>query len=482
MALNIFETPSLLTDSAAGKATYVAAPDVNRLRTNALFLDMLTLRGRTAWTDTLIPSELYGGSPFEITACSFQFRTGMTTATFLIYSVIPGGTHTARVFFDGVQVTTAVLTGGGSGGFQTINVTLSGLTDYQIVDVIIDVTVVSSSTPATYRVVDAYVHPLTGVYTTAYPGVPTFGTVNASALNQLANAQIWVWNRVALAHQPVFMGLLLHVAHAYVSTKIIWTGSAVRANNANRLYVAVGAQVVTNVAEFWRLTIGTTSGGVDIVVDSPTFTLGPYQQLHLFDVDISARSDGVPFPIELRQHVITAGAGSQQGTRFTLFGIFTARNSAPAITVPAISQPRESLTYALLQTRLTQIATLTNNAAVRVQAAADIFNRVRCFRWRPGLDAGQRQVFKDTMVAIVTRRTDAIWVRGKNVKLGYGAIKVTRIMNDPWTYEFQYSHDLTSGDEVQNKLIYLDTFEGLFPGVDMFFHGEDLRYVAEHWG
>lgn len=481
MSLNTFEPSPPFVDSAAGKNTFVAAADLNRLRQNALFLNMLTLKGHSAWTDTLFPSENYGGSPFLITNCSFQYRTGMTTASFVIYSVIPGGTHTARVRFNGTQVATAALTGGVGGGTQNINVTISGMsfTDYQIVDVEIDVAVTGSSTPATYRVFDAYVAPLASVYAPSYGGVPTFGTVNANNLNQLANAQQWLMERLLIAQQPGLMTDMIFSLHGYVSTKIAWSGSLTRQNGATRLYVAVGLEVVTNAAEFLRLHV---FGSMNATFDSPIFSAYPGQQLYLFDIDVSSQPTNTAFAVALVQHVTTANATSQQGTRITIYQVEVRHASPPAITVPAISSPRESLTYSALQTRLNQIATITNTAAGRISSEFDLFNRQRMFRWSPGLDAGQRTTFKDVLITRVHRTTDAIWVRGKNVKAGWGNRRINRVWNDPWTQEFQYTADVISGDSVQDKLIYLDTLEGLFPGVDLWIFGDDVRYVAESWG
>lgn len=478
MAFSTYEPPPVFINSAAGKGAYMSAADVNLLRSNAAFLDMLSYRSRRAFTDQIKLLDQYGNNPSPLFDGSFQFRTGMTTATFTVYAQTTSGTHTLRISFDGVLRSTTVLTGGAGGTTQTVTITLTslGLTDYQIVDVTSAITWTSAI--GTYRMIDAYVSPASATVSGSWPGVPTFGAVNATNLNQLANAQISLMDRINAAQTHGLMAGFLYPAHAYASTKLLFAGSISRSNGADRLRIEVGVYVTTNVAE--RVDVLLFSP--DVTVNGPSWGPSADQIQYLFDIDISSRTADVPFAFAINQ-VVTTGSPDgpgQIGSRYIFYSIHTARASYSAPTLPALMSPRQSLTYTALQTALNQIATATLNAYNRVNGSPDIFDRIRMFRWRPGSDEGERTALKDVYLGVSHRRGDAVWVRGKNVSLCYDHIQLDRKGDQLWGYEFAHQEQVISGESVDNKLIYLDSLPGLFPGMTYWIVGDDIRFLGEH--
>ncbi len=123
----------------------------------------------------------------------FQFRTGMTTATFIIYSkqVSGQGATDMVIYFDDVEVDrySSAIGGLNVGGYAGRNITISslGYVDNQIITVRVSPEGTSAEKGTQY-VFDAYVGPLSNVSIGSWPGIPSFGTVDATKLNQLANA------------------------------------------------------------------------------------------------------------------------------------------------------------------------------------------------------------------------------------------------------------------------------------------------------
>lgn len=478
MAFSTYESPPTFADTATDKETFVSAADLNLLRQNAAFLDMLSYRGRRAFTDQIKLLDQYGIDPSPLFSGSFQFRTGLEDAVFSVYALTTSGTHTCRISFDGLLQSTTVLTGGAGGTTQSITIAIDtlGYTDYQIVDVTIEVDWTSAI--GQYRMIDAYVTPASAIVASSWPGVPTFGTVNAANLNQLANAQIHLMDRINAAQTHGLMAGFLYPGQTWVTRTLLYAGSISKSNGADRLRIAMGVYVTTNAQERIEVTLFSPTA----TTNGPTWTPGNDQIQYLFDIDISARTADTPFAFAIEQVVLTgspAGPG-QVGSRFIIYDIYTARASYSAPTLPALMSPRESLTYSTLQTRLGQIGTAVSNAYARVNGSPDVFNRIRLFRWRPGVDEGERTAHKDDYLCVSHRRGDALWVRGKNMTINYDHIQLDRRGDQPWGYEFKHSEQVISGDSVDNKLIYLDSLPGLYPGMTYWVSGDDIRFLGEH--
>lgn len=475
-----YEQPATFVDSTADKPFYLTAPDLNVLRTNAWFLDGLSQRWRQGHTDQITFLDRFGGNPCPLFAGSFQFRTGMTTLTFKAYQWgLSGQTHTLTITVNGVVRHTVALQ---ESTAQTINLTMTawGFTDYQIVDVKATVSRTVGVEPGYYRMQDAYVGPFSATYTTSWPGVPTFGAITAANLNQLANAQIHLMERINQVPIPGFMTTFLYPMHQYVSERNLWEGSLSRAANITTLYIVVKAFVVTNLQERLRVQ---WSYPTSVTVYGPTWTSQLDNYNYAFGIDVSSWPIDVPVTVTITQEVLAVPADNRYGqpSRYSLFGVFTGPSALSQPTLPALMQPLDQVTFATLQTRLNQIATATLNAYNRVINAPDIFNRVRLFRHSPAPSDEHRTFQRYTWLSHGSRVGDALWVRGKNVTISYGVPRLIRSGGErDWQTEFQYEESLISGDTVADKLIYLDSLKGLHAGMDYWIGGDDLRYVGAH--
>ncbi len=457
-----------------------AAPEIESLAQNALLLDGLSYRGRApAHHETRVLND-NGGNPAPIGRWSFQYRTGLTTATFVIgYNQgVEARSATLQISFNGSSVlSTTLLT-----STNTYTVTLTGLgySDYQFVDVVITVQT-GSGTPAEwdgtniFRLYDAYVSPVVSILG-SWPGVPTFGAISTANLAQLASAIDWLMQWLTVATPPVLMTQQYRGLASWATTDYIWQGGIAKSNGCDRLMIGVGHITRTNVSEHLEIFINDV-----LVVTGPTWTAGDAGDYN-FDIDISSYSDGVLFALRI-MFVCVTGAPDNVGwleSRLIISTIHTQRATYTPATPPTASTIRESITFGTLQSRLNAIGTIVGDVYTRMAAATDVFNRNRMFRWMPAVDDGQRAYFALSHLYIpgTWRNGDALWVRGKNLKIAYGPRQVKADADNAYIVSWAYEEDLISGsDEVQDVLVYLDSFPGLVPGMAYHVLGEDVRAV-----
>ena len=450
--------------------------DVNLARNNALALDAATLIGRRAFTDQISYLAASSFNPSPLFRGGFQFRTGLTTLTIVIVATIPGSTHTARVYVNnaGSPTTTQALTT----GTNTINVTISGLgfQDGWVIDVDIDVQRTSGAIGA-YEVRDAYVSPYSATPFSAWPGVPTFGAISAANLNQLGSALEHLRQRVWYMPYPAPVGILWRPLHAHgPSTRQLWRGSIARSNGANRLDMTIGYLNTNTPAEKMHLYINGS-----LVASTPTISTGNVGA-YTFSVDLSGYGNETVLQLELVQEVITELATvGQVGTRWSLRWGETIIASPTYATPPATSTVRESLTFTALQSRLNAIGTILSTVKSRIDAAPDLFNRVRLFRMMPVLDDTQRAYFRPQMVTRSLRWRDVLVVKGKGVKLHWGQLRTTKTDTAIWEWETTRSQELVGGESVEVKQIHLDMLPGLMPGTFYSATGDDVRFIGENF-
>lgn len=457
-----------------------AAPDLNELREDVLLLDMLSYRGRVPYTDQTRILNDNGGNPAPLGRMSFQFRTGMTTATFVIgYTQGPMlKSATLQISLNGVSaLSTALLT---STNTYTITLTGRGYTDYQFIDVIAQVQT-GTGVPADwdggniFRVYDAYVSPINAVVTTSWPGVPTFGSDSAANLAQLASAIDWLMTRLTVTTPPVFFTHQYRGFASWASTDLVWQGGIAKSNGCDRLEIGVGHVTLTNVSEHLEIFINDI-----LVVTGPTWTVGDSGNYN-FDIDISAYADGTLFALRI-MFVCVTGSSAPSGwkeSRIIISTIHTQRATYTPATPPTVSTIRESITFATLQSRLNAIGTIATNVYNRIQAATDVFDRIRMFRWMPAVDDGQRAYFASQNLYMpgTWRAFDALWVRGSNLKIGYGPRIIEPTDDNAYAFTWTYEQELISGDEVRDVIVYLDSFQGLYPGMPFYILGADCRAV-----
>jgi hypothetical protein len=452
--------------------------DLNLLWRNSMTLDSMSLTGRRAWTDQAYELDRAGGNPSPLCKAAFQFRTGLTTLTIVIFGT-NASSDTARVFLNGTQVTTQVL----NNTDQTITITLTGrgYTDKQIIEVEIDVTRTANTSPGTYAVRDAYVSPASGIVGSS-PGVPTFGALSAANLQQLADMEQWLFDRMNAISMPLFQGQLYRPRHGHVSTALVWRGSLARGNGASRLSCVLGYQNTNTPSERVALLIAPAGGSYTEVATTPTITPGMVGS-HTFNVDLSGYTNEARLNVKLEQIVNSAFVG--QGGVPTTWGLrhIETTNTGWTFTTPlGLSQPRESLSFSTLQSRLNSIGSLLTTIAGRLSGAADVWDRIRLFRQSPTLNDFQRSFYKLILLPRSRRKTDGLWLKGKGVSIGYGALTVEPELQSGLTvWKPQWSEQVIGGDAVEEKFIGLDSLPGLVGGTLYYVYGEDVRYAAEVW-
>ena len=424
----------------------------------------------------------------------FQYRVGLTTATMVIYSkeVSGEGEHDIVIYFNDVEVDRydAAVNGYNVGGFSGRNIAINtlGYTDFQIITVRVTAEPRAGggdddATKGQQWVFDAYVHPLSGISIGSWPGIPSFGVVNATRLNQLANAEDYLANRLSIVPIPLSMGY------------IQWMGTnnpkfpdfryfTARATNGNR-------RIKTNVYYICQQ----TSASIRLTVGSVSWTSGPYTkgQKVLIQFDQDMITAGLSFDTDyfsyISEVVHTPGSNSDGNGGFIFsridngpirFGANSYGFSAPM----SPSAIHESLTYSALQTRLNNIATVVNNVYSTINANPRVFDRASMVRARYGITAEQSEYWATTFVPSIYRQGDVLWVKGQGLKIAYGPVtqkpKSDSKPNDVWEYSFLYEKELLDGDKISQQFFYLDQFEGLFPGMRYYIIGKDIIYAAEH--
>jgi hypothetical protein len=452
--------------------------DIMLLRQNAMTLDSMSLKGRDAWTDMAYEFGPTQHNPMSVCRASFQFRTGLTTLTIVAY-----GTNTSsdtfKTYLNGVLRSTVSTTGAD----QTITITLTGLgfTDKQIVEVEIIAERASQAVVPTYSIRDAYVSPASGIVGSS-PGAPSFGAISAANLQQLADFEQWLFDRMNAVSMPLFQGQLYRPLNIHVSSTLLWRGSLARGNGAARLSCVLGYVNTNTPSERVALSISTGAAYTEVAT-TPTITAGQVGA-HTFDVDLSAYSDAQRLHIRLDQIVNTAFAGEQGAlpTRWSLRQMETTNNGWTFATPAAYSTPRESLTFSALQGRLNSIVSCLSTVASRISGSADTWDRIRLYRQNPVVSDYHRSFFKLVLLTRSRRATDGLWLRGKGITIGYGALTAKpELESGQVVWEPERSEQVIGGDVIEDKFIGLDMLPGMPGGTLYYVYGEDLRYAAEVW-
>jgi hypothetical protein len=458
---------------------------VEGLAVNGRTSDMVSRRGRTAWTDyisifsTDFPDD-DGVSPTDLGKASFQFQAGMTTLTIRMYAAAKApasysGTHTLNIYLDGVLQGSGVL----SAGYTTVTVAISGLglLADQIVEVSCEVT--WTVTQGLYRWVDAYVTPLAQSIGT-YPGVPTFGDPTLTRLDLLRTTDAWVWDRIRAVDQMALTTVLWwNGVTEPGGYKVLWSGSIAKSNLASILVVSVDYWITTNLDEEIEVVADTAGSGTFSVIDSSGSLTTSEQGTWTTQIDISSWTADAPRYLFVRAHCITkATSGRELGSFFNPAAVFTVEPTPTWLTSPAESTPAESLTYGTAKARLNQIASNLGDITARF-TGADAWNRQRCFRQPPIRNDDQRAYLKAKLCARGFRYADYLWVRGKNLSIGWGGFQDNWNLDPAAKPAFVNTKQLTSGDAIQTAHVAFDSLEGLFEGMQYFVTGDEIVYVAE---
>jgi hypothetical protein len=413
----------------------------------------------------------------------FQYHPGLTTARFRYYSATNPGSGNGHffIYFNDVLVYTATCN---QGGLVTIDIAITGLgyIEQEIVSVYIvqrdDVGSTGDVFKNTVYVLDAYVFPISGILTTAWPGVPSFGSISASNLNQLVNAENWLVTRVKLIPNTLSMSMFK------------WQGTDNPVGGSGTYFTMRAVNGNTHLYGQVYYVCNVDVGYIRIETGATTWEYGPYTKgsAQMVEIDIDLIAAGLlidtDYLTQVRERIATPDSGDpklRKNSRMTYRRLFM---GAPTHSIAAGATTRamlESLTFSTLQTDLNTIATQLAAVKARIDANPLAFNRGHMFRNRMVRGTEEMEYWEKEQIGCMIRRGALLWVKGQGLKIAYGAINVKITAdNEKWDYSFEHEVELTPSDQVRQQYFFLDSFPGLYPGQNYWIIGKDIHYAAEH--
>lgn len=466
-------------DNPGFRGSVIGAGDINILVDNAHILDEESRRGRLAFTSrTRWMSDYAYINPCRIWWGSFQYLSGLTTATIIAYASVAIGQQVV-VLFDGVEVARQAMVVGD----LTISVDISnrGYVNNQIVEV--DVLVQNGATGHHYEVRDAYVSPVESTVGFAWPGVPDFSDrATRAQLQHLSNAGDWVATALFNAREPMPMAVkfLANLDQTGQSLPVL-AGTLSRAVNNDRFAVTGYIQTPSANQETLRLYIN------DALVASETRTRGSYGPF-TFDVNVSGLDASARHTWRLEAYTDAQGPEPRGRQYYSVHWALTYRSTPwdNPYPLPPRRSAKQASTVAQWLDDLNRIRLHYANAHDRIANAADTFNRIRMFSRRfdsPNTNNEyNNEYFSLRYVPQSWRRGEGIWIRGKNVKLCYGTVTSTPPGKDNklWSYTAAFEESVTEQDKLETKYIAFDLLRGLNPG-DWYYLTGDVRGAFQVW-
>jgi len=460
-----------------------SAPALRALRRNAALVDGLSYRqmpcfDSSAGLDTYTPGYYPASGPFRDWNGYFRFRSGMTTLT------IEGSAD-----LQDTEVIKVYLNGSGTSSLSIVpadpfseDITISGLgyTDGQIVQIELKVENTGSSTAAgRYVIYDIYASPIS--YATPWPGVPTFSsTYSALKLNQLSNAAIWLFNRMAAT--PIVPNLVMRYALGSFGTspnlRPLWYGSVGRYYSNDILRIYGEFTNVTDVAQRLKVYLGGS-----LAYTSSNYGPGTWP----ISIAIAlTHTLGERIEASVWEETVTPGAVSAAWKQ-SRFSLLVRRSEAdgsgyPYATMPSDFTAATNIGATTLNGRLNALATVLSNAKARIDARPEIWGRARAVRRWFGKNGEDTQGNFDARARVgLIRQGYRLVVKGKGVSIAFGPITVP---SDPQkgpqydTHTYGKTTSVIDGDKADTRTIYLDSIEGLVPGTLYVLTG-DVQYAEE---
>lgn len=455
----------------------LSAADLNQVRDACVLLDGLTFRRLTATCSSGAQTrgdaaDWHSRGDYRQSWWGGFFRSGVTTLTIEGVSDVQLDLYLNGVFNSSQAAAPA--------GF-TKNITLTGLSDGDAV--LLEVrTNGNSSTTAGYstlqRIDDVYMSPV--VVASAWGGVPTFaGTYNAARLNQLLDAAQYIWERViAVPIIPVVGGQLVQASHRQETIRL-FDGSIGRyaSNEVLRVYGTLNCR--TN-AEHYEIDYGATT------YTSATYTAG--QDIAIAHAFTLTHTLGTRTPVRIRA-VVEDNTYRDYPSVFSSYTLLAVRSEADSAgyatqTPPVAFVADTSLSDTTLNSRLNALATMLSTAKARLDARPELWNRLRLMRRVYAKDDAQVERNARVYAGSFVRQGDRLVVRGKGVKVAYGArsLKPPEKENEPINYsDFTWAVEQSIGqqeDTVQTSIVYLDSLDGLELGMRYFLFGAGALEVG----
>lgn len=483
----------------------LSGADANTLRKNAIFLDGVTQQPITAFVEGIYAESEYFMMRNTVTLAmprawwgAFQYRSGVNTAVYEVAGPTIATNERIRIYHKKLLDPSpgTLVYDQPWPSSATISLTLSGYTDGEIVETIVEVYFPGPSYPKTgqYQVKNAYTQSLTSLTgLPTWPGVPSFGagsSVTAANLNQLSDAQDYIMTRLALVPRvPFITGMYVNGTHK----SDLWFPNNPRplhyswinkGNGQNTLIVNIDYHIY-NAQETIKIYVGGTLKYTSAVLTNNTS--GSISA----SIDLSALSDNVNYRVEIIEDVV-AGQGQAEldlyggaiiNSRFTIKTIaLTATRSYSS--TPTEFGVRESMTYSTLKSRLNTIGSATTAAYNRINNNSHLFNRARMFRKKVGVDDHQNSSLEWQSLPRNQRIGERYVVAGKSVKIAWGGYSLTAsLAEDPTNrhpYEFANEKELISSDKVEVHEGYFDEFPGLYVGSNYWILGREVSFFSEY--
>lgn len=467
-----------------------SSADFNQIRAACIDLDGYTAGRRMPVFASGAPQRdgdaaiKHSAGDYRIWWGAFRWTTGMDTLT------VEGETadYNLLVYLDASLEATIT---GGSTFSEDIDIS-AGFTDGQIVTVNIFTSGNPDNDPrdptdytSLFRIDDIYAHPIEVAST--WPGVPTFsGTFNAARFNQLLDAATYIWDRVRAVPIVPFISTIYTLATHRQETLQMFDGSVGR-YAANEVFRVVGTLNCRTNAEHYEIEYGGTT------YTSATYTAG--QNVAISHPFALTQTLGTRIPVYIRAVVeddfYIDNAGIFSTYSFTVMRSEADGDGYATATPPSVWTAGESIAVGALNSRLNALATMLDDAKARLDATPELWNRARAARRPFAKDETQHTRNYKRHAMLFQRQGGVLIVRGKGIKIGYGAITVKppavkgeQLEPVNWSdFSFAFEQSVGSeGDTVQTHTVMLDSLPGLRPTMLYYVFGPSIEFAAEYVG
>jgi hypothetical protein len=464
--------------------TALSAEATNQLITAAEQLDGWSYRMMAATassaTNESVTYNLHSAGDVRLWWGDLRYRAGMEDLVVSGYAANTTPSSSIKVYLNGSPTAAATITPASSWS-ATIDIS-TGYTDGQIIAIEIR-TFGNASKTSEYLVRDVYGTPIT--VASSWPSMPTFaGTYDSARLNALINACSYLYERINAVPIIPTMGHLWSYGTHKAETRVQWAGSVARVYSEDILRIW-GAADIHNIAEHFEVLVN----GV-VAYTSPTYGWIAYGQPLpvpiLLGIDISGIAVGSRADVVIRSVVTTGGNLPHVQTLNSRYSFFAIRSQADVAGYPVYSPPallaQGSISATTLNTRLNALSAMLSDIKSRLDSNSFSWDRARASRRRHAADDVQNSKVAQIYTPIFVRHGDTLIVSGKNVNIGWGA-RMIDLQEDAWrlyTYKYDKTQSLITGDAIDTQIVPLDSFVGLYPGQVYAIIGEQVNYTAEY--
>jgi hypothetical protein len=456
-----------------------SSTDLNVLRTGAGLIDRWSYRNEPFFDSTTgvdrmaTPGYANVENPLRIWWGGVRFQTGCTTLTVEMKG-LRNASETIKVYWNGTDLTgsgTLAMTltpPGVFGAFSGTYTLPGGLVDGTVYRLEIRAEG-AHALASNWQVQDVYLSPVTK---SGWVAAPTFtvSTVNATKLNQLADAEQWLYERMRLVPMVPHLSMLynqgpFNPSDAQHVNRPMYYGSVGRYYSNSTLRIAGIVQSFTTTGWFFYIQLNGST-----VYTSPTYGVTSAQPIDV-RLDLSAYTLGSRVAVAI--FATATNGGTVEPKRFTrwTFGIMHA--VADSSGWPYASLPTKfagpatgTSTWSTVVAALNSLSTVVNNAKTRIDARAELWGRVRAMRRHYTRNTDDEpDLFARARPQFPWRVGSEVYVQGADIEIQWGLFRPGEIDQRANGYEkYAMSEKQSVDDSVGGKLVYLDDLPGLDVG------------------